>query len=272
MDMRELSRMGDKIRRDVVEMIYRSGDGHPAPSLSAADVIACLYFGVMNVDPQNPLWEDRDRFVLSKGHACPALYAALGLKGFYSRDVYPTLRCLNSILQGHPDMKKTPGVDLTSGSLGNGLAGATGMAIAAKRLNKSYKTYVMTGDGELGEGLNWEAAQTAAKYKLDNLTLIVDNNTMQSGGGIEVVGGITNIPGKFAAFGWKVLEVDGHNVPEIMAALTCERDGRPVCIVAHTVKGKGISYMEHNNAWHKGTPNDEQYEIAVRELEARIHE
>lgn len=270
MDVREIARMGDQIRRDVIEMVYRSKDGHPAPSLSAADVIACLYFGVMNVDPKNPAWEDRDRFVLSKGHACPALYAALALKGYFSRSLYPTLRCLNTTLQGHPDMKKTPGVDMTSGSLGNGLAAATGMAIAAKKLGKSYRTYVMTGDGELGEGINWEAAQTAAKYALDNLTLIVDNNTMQSGGNVEAVGGITNIPGKFAAFGWKVLEADGHSVEEILNALKSDHEGRPLCIVAHTVKGKGVSYMEHNNAWHKGTPNDEQYAIAVKELEARI--
>ena len=271
MDAKEIARMGNRIRCDIIEMVYRSGDGHPAPSLSAADIVACLYFGVMNVRPEQPDWEDRDRFILSKGHACPALYAALGLKGYFSRDLYPTLRRINTTLQGHPDMKKTPGVDMTSGSLGNGLAAATGMAIAAKYLNKAYKTYVITGDGELGEGINWEAAQTAAKYKLDNLVLIVDNNGMQSGGSVESVGGVVNIPGKFAAFGFEIKEVDGHNVPEILDALTSEHPGKPLCIVAHTIKGKGVSYMEHNNAWHKGTPNQEQYALAVKELEAIIN-
>ena len=271
MNCTELARMGNVLRRDIIEMIYRSKDGHPAPSLSCADIIACLYFGVMNVDPQDPQWEDRERFVLSKGHACPALYAALGQKGFFSKDLYPTLRHIDSVLQGHPDMKKTPGVDMTSGSLGNGLAAATGMALAAKLQNKTYRTYVLTGDGELGEGINWEAAQTAAKYKLNNLILIVDNNGMQSGGSVESVGGVVNIPGKFAAFGFEVKEVDGHDVKQIMDALTSSHPGRPLCVVAHTVKGKGVSYMEHNNAWHKGTPNDEQYLTAVKELEAMIN-
>ena len=271
MNCTELARMGNVLRRDIIEMIYRSKAGHPAPSLSCADIVVCLYFGVMNVDPKDPHWEDRDRFVLSKGHACPALYAALGRKGYFSRDLYPTLRHIDSVLQGHPDMKKTPGVDMTSGSLGNGLAAATGKALAAKLQNKSYKTYVLTGDGELGEGINWEAAQTAAKYKLDNLALIVDNNGMQSGGSVEDVGGVVNIPGKFAAFGFEVREVDGHDTKQIMDALTSPHPGRPLCVVAHTVKGKGVSYMEHNNAWHKGTPNDEQYLTAVRELEAMIN-
>ncbi len=270
MGPKELARRGNMIRRDIIEMIYRAGDGHPAPSLSAADIVACLYFGKMNIDPSHPNWEDRDRFVLSKGHACPALYAALGLKGYFSRELYPTLRHLDSCLQGHPDMKKTPGVDMTSGSLGNGLAAATGMAIAAKMLDKGWQTYVLTGDGELGEGINWEAAQTAVKYRLDNLTLIVDNNGMQSGGSVEEVGGIVNIPGKFASFGFEVIEVDGHDTADIMNALNKAAAERPKCIVAHTVKGKGVSFMEHNNAWHKGVPNDEQYRIACAELEALI--
>ena len=213
MGPKELARRGNMIRRDIIEMIYRAGDGHPAPSLSAADIVACLYFGKMNIDPSHPNWEDRDRFVLSKGHACPALYAALGLKGYFSR---------------------------------------------------------LTGDGELGEGINWEAAQTAVKYRLDNLTLIVDNNGMQSGGSVEEVGGIVNIPGKFASFGFEVIEVDGHDTADIMNALNKAAAERPKCIVAHTVKGKGVSFMEHNNAWHKGVPNDEQYRIACAELEALI--
>ncbi len=271
MKAEELAVMGNRIRRDVIEMIYRSGDGHPAPSLSAADIIACLYFEIMNVDPAEPAWEDRDRFILSKGHACPALYAALCLKGYFPRDWYPTLRKAGSKLQGHPDMKKTPGVDMTSGSLGNGLAAAAGMAIAAKLAKKAYRTYVLTGDGELGEGINWEAAQTAAKYGLDNLTLIVDNNGMQSGGSVETVGGVVNLPAKFTAFGFKTVETDGHDCGSIVSALRTEHNGRPLCVVAHTVKGKGVSFMEHNNAWHKGVPSQEQYMKAVDELETIIN-
>ena len=272
MESKELARMGNKIRRDIIEMIYTSGDGHPAPSLSAADIIACLYFEIMRVDPANPAWEDRDRFILSKGHACPALYAALCLKGYFSRELYPTLRKIDSILQGHPDMKKTPGVDMTSGSLGNGLAAGVGMAIAAKKLNKSYNTYVLTGDGELGEGINWEAAQTAAKYKLNNLTLIVDNNGMQSGGSVETVGGVMNLPAKFTAFGFTTVEADGHDCKALVDALKTPHPDRPLCVIAHTVKGKGVSFMEHNNAWHKGVPNAQQYAQATEELEALINE
>ena len=272
MNSAELARMGNRIRRDIIEMIYTSGDGHPAPSLSSADILACLYFEIMNVDPRRPDWGDRDRFVLSKGHACPALYAALCLKGYFGRELYPTLRKIDSMLQGHPDMKKTPGVDMTSGSLGNGLAAATGMAIAAKIAQNSFKNYMLTGDGELGEGIIWEAAQTAAKYQLDNLTLIVDNNGMQSGGSVEEVGGIVNLPDKFSAFGFKTVETDGHNCEMIVSALRTSHPGKPLCVIAHTVKGKGVSFMEHNNAWHKGVPNPEQYAQAVKELEALINE
>lgn len=268
MNVQELNQKAVHVRRDIIEMIYRSKDGHPAPSLSAADIVTALYFHQMRVDPQNPLWPDRDRFVLSKGHACPAVYAALGQKGFFDCSNYPYLRRMNSILQGHPDMKKTPGIDMTAGSLGNGLGAGVGMALAARLQKRDYRTYVLTGDGELGEGVVWEAAQIAAKYRLNNLTVIVDNNGMQSGGAVEKVGGITNIPGKFGAFGFHVIEIDGHDMAAILAALEEAQNYKdsPTCIVAHTVKGKGVPFMEHNNAWHKGVPNDEQYAIAMEAL------
>jgi len=269
MEVRVLEKIARAVRRDILTMIFESGDGHPAPSLSAADILTALYFGVMRVDPMNPAWPDRDRLVLSKGHACPALYAALALKGFFSRDVYPSLRGLDSILQGHPDMKKTPGVDMTTGSLGNGLGAGFGMAMAARLTGREFRTYVIAGDGELGEGVVWEAAQAAAKYALGTLTLIIDNNGMQSGGAVEKVGGVINIPEKFRSFGWNVLETDGHDMRLILDALLEAKACRekPTCIVAHTVKGKGVSFMEHNNAWHKGTPSPEQYHLALQELE-----
>lgn len=260
--------MAARVRMDIVEMIYQSGDGHPAPSLSAADIITALYFGAMNVDPANPRWADRDRFILSKGHACPALYAALARRGYFARALYPTLRKIDSTLQGHPDMNKTPGVDMTTGSLGNGLGAGVGMALAARLSGKAYRSYVMCGDGELGEGVMWEAAQIAAKYRLGSLTLFVDNNGMQSGGSIEQVGGVINISEKFRAFGWQVIEIDGHDMRAILDAIDAARvcADRPTCVVARTVKGKGVPYMEHNNAWHKGTPNEEQYRVAMEAL------
>jgi transketolase len=265
----ELDVIARAVRRDILTMIFESGDGHPAPSLSIADILTALYFGAMRVDPANPAWPGRDRLVLSKGHACPALYAALSLKGFFPREAYPTLRKLDSILQGHPDMRKTPGVDMTTGSLGNGLGAGFGMAMAARLTGADFRTYVIAGDGELGEGAVWEAAQAAAKYALGSLTLIIDNNGMQSGGAVDAVGGVVRIPEKFRAFGWNVVEIDGHDMDRILDALSqaaaC-RD-RPTAIVAHTVKGKGVSFMEHNNAWHKGTPSAEQYRLALKELE-----
>lgn len=267
-DLDALRERARQIRRDIVTMIYLASDGHPGPSLSAVDIITALYFRLMNVRPEEPAWPDRDRFVLSKGHACPALYAALARRGYFSTDLYPTLRRLGSTLQGHPDMKKTPGVDMTSGSLGNGLALGLGMALAARAQCRSYRTYVLCGDGELGEGVVWEAAISAAKYKVNTLTLFIDNNGMQSGGPLEKVGGIYDIPGRWRAFGWNVLEIDGHDIATILSAAKAARvyTDSPTAIVAHTVKGKGVPYMEHNNAWHKGVPTDEQYEIAMRAL------
>ena len=268
MNAAELARKAAQVRMDAIEMIYKSGDGHPAPSMSAADIVTALYFGVMNVRPEEPDWNERDRFILSKGHACPALYAALGQKGYFSREEYPNLRKINSILQGHPDMNKTPGIDMTAGSLGNGLGAGFGMAMAARLMKLPFRAYVLCGDGELGEGIIWEAAQSAAKYGLDTLTLFIDNNGMQSGGAVEDVGGIINIPGKFAAFGWQVIEIDGHDMQQILDAVgkAHATKGIPTCVVAKTVKGKGVPFMEHNNAWHKRTPTTEEYELAMAAL------
>jgi transketolase len=269
LDIRTLEKKAREVRRDILTMIYESGDGHPAPSLSAADILTALYFCEMRVDAENPDWPDRDRLVLSKGHACPCLYAALALKGFFPRAAYPTLRKIDSILQGHPDMKRTPGVDMTTGSLGNGLGAGLGIALAARLTSRDYRTYVIAGDGELGEGVVWEAAQTAPKYGLGSLTLFIDNNGMQSGGNVEQVGGIINIPEKFRAFGWNVIEIDGHDLLQILNAVAAAKSLKdtPTCIVARTIKGKGVSFMEHNNAWHKGTPSLEQYRLALAELE-----
>lgn len=265
MDKAYLTRMAAYVRADAVDMVYRSGDGHLGPSMSAADMVTYLFFHAMRLRPQEPHWPQRDRFILSKGHACPALYAALGLRGYFSRTVYPTLRSMDSILQGHPDMHKTPGVDMTSGSLGNGLGAGVGMALAVRLQESGARTHVLCGDGELGEGVIWEAAQTAAKYRLDTLTLWIDHNGMQSGGTVEAVGGVTRIADKFAAFGWQVCAIDGHDFDAIHRAATQDCAG-PRCIVAHTVKGKGIPYMEHDNSWHKRTPDAQQYAIAMEVL------
>jgi Transketolase, N-terminal subunit len=267
-ELDSLRQRATQIRRDIVTMIYQAGDGHPGPSLSAADIVTALYFKVLNVRPEQPDWRDRDRFVLSKGHACPAVYAALARRGYFSTDLYPTLRKLHSTLQGHPDMTKTPGVDMTSGSLGNGLSTGLGMALAARAQGRDYRTYVLCGDGELGEGVVWEAALAAAKYKVNALTLFIDNNGMQSGGPVPKVGGIVALPEKWRAFGWNVLEIDGHDMAAILAAVEeakAYKEG-PTAVIAHTVKGKGVPYMENNNAWHKGVPSDEQYEAAMRAL------
>ena len=270
----ELSGTAAQLRLDAIKMVYLSGDGHLGPSLSAADIITTLYFKIMKVDPKNPQWADRDRFILSKGHACPALYAALAMKGFFSKGEYPSLRKMDSLLQGHPDMKKTPGVDMTTGSLGNGLGAGFGMAMAGRLTGKDYRTYVLCGDGELGEGVLWEAAQAAPKYRLGTLTLFIDNNGMQSGGTVEAVGGVINIPEKFQAFGWNVLSIDGHDYGAILDAAEKARacEATPTCIIARTIKGKGVPFMEHNNAWHKRTPTPAEYADAVNALGGMLHD
>jgi len=264
-DSKELARL---IRGDIVTMIHKSGDGHPGPSLSCTDILAVLYAGEMNVCAQKPDDPARDRLVLSKGHACPALYAALARCGYFNMDIYPTLRCLNSKLQGHPDMNKTPGVDMTSGSLGNGLPIAAGMALAARAQKVENYVYVITGDGELEEGVVWEGVNIAGKFKLNRLIAFVDNNDVQSGGHIAEIGNMINIAERFAAAGWFVQHIDGHDHEQILGAIkkAKENGSAPSAIIAHTTKGKGISYMENNNEWHKGTPTREQWLQALSEL------
>jgi transketolase len=261
--------LGNLLRRDVVEMVYRTGDGHPGPCMSAADMIAALYFHVMRVDPERPDWEDRDRFILSKGHACPVLYAALARRGFFPREELFTLRMLNSRLQGHPVAGKPPGVDATAGSLGNGVSQGLGMVMAARMLKKDYRVYVMTGDGELSEGLIWEAALAAGHLKAAALTVIVDNNGYQSGGTIDEISGACPIDKKWEAFGWQVLSVDGHDSSAFISALAQARREtvRPSAIIAKTLKGRGVSFMIGDNSWHKRTFTEDEYRQAIRELE-----
>lgn len=242
-----------QIRRDVVDMVFSSGDGHPSPSMSVADIVAALYFHVMRLDPERPDWEDRDRFVLSKGHACPALYAALARRGYFGVEEYPTLRHIHSHLQGHPYAPKTRGLDATTGSLGNGVSVGIGMALAARMRKKDYRVYAITGDGELGEGLVWEAAMCAGHQKLSNLTVFVDNNNYQSGGPVGEVSGVYPIAEKWEAFGWRAEEIDGHDMGQILAAIERSKTEKekPSVIVAKTVKGQGVSFMIGDNTWHK---------------------
>ena len=260
--LKNIARM---LRKDVVSMIHESGDGHPAPALSSADIITALYFNVMNIDPSNPKWEDRDRFILSKGHACPILYAALAHKGYFSLTELPRLRRLGSILQGHPDMKKTPGIDMTSGSLGNGISIGVGMTLAGRIKKKDYYTYVITGDGELQEGVIWEALMTAKKYKLSKLIVIIDSNGMQSGGSVPKVSGLYPLYQKLEAFGWHCQEIDGHNMGQILNAIEKAKieEELPSMILAHTVKGKGVPYMEGDNSWHKRIITAEEMKTAL---------
>ena len=266
-DIKDLENKAKMLRRDVVSSVYQAKDGHPGPALSIADIVATLYFGIMNTDPSNPGWAERDRLVLSKGHACPVLYAALARKGYFSVELLPTLRELGSILQGHPDMVKTPGVDMTTGSLGHGIASGAGMVAASRVTGKDYRVFVICGDGEMNEGLIWESAISAAKMKLSNLTVFVDVNGYQSGGSTKDVSGISSIGGIFDSIGWHVQNIDGHNISEIVDAIElAKQDGRPSAIMAKTVKGKGVSFMENNNKWHKGVPTDDEYNTAMKEL------
>lgn len=256
------------IRRDIIKMICEAGSGHPGGSLSVADVVATLYFHHMRHRPDEPDWPDRDRFVLSKGHACPVLYAALAESGYFPKETLWTLRKFGSILQGHPDMRKVPGVEISSGSLGLGLAAANGMALGAKIDGKDYNVYVMIGDGESQEGVVWEASMFAAHYKLDNLVAILDFNGLQIDGKVCEVMGINPVIDKWKAFGWEVMEIDGHNVLEIADALK-KADavkGKPTMIVARTVKGKCVSFMENVVDFHGKAPTKEEMEIALKEL------
>lgn len=257
-----------KIRLHVIRTIYKAGSGHPGGSLSATDVITCLYFHVMNIDSKNPSWEDRDRFVLSKGHACPAWYAALAEKGFFPVEELDTLRKTGSRLQGHPDMRKTPGVEASTGSEGQGLSVGIGMALAGKLDRKSYRVYVMVGDGENDCGQTWEAAMAASFFGLDNLCAIVDRNLMQLDGPTEQIMGLEPLADKWRAFGWNVIEIDGHNMTEILEAFDIAKSvkGKPTIIVAKTLKGKGVSFMEGAAGFHGKAPSEEEYKRAMVEL------
>ncbi len=267
-DLDDLNLKAKNIRRNIVEMVYSASSGHPGGSLSVADVMTALYFTEVNVDVNNPKDENRDRIVLSKGHCSPALYSSLAEKGFIPKEDLVTFRKTDSYLQGHPDMKKIPGVDMTSGSLGQGLSVANGMALAGKMDKKDYRVYAILGDGEIQEGQVWEAAMTSSHYKLDNLCVIVDNNNLQIDGAVSDVMSPYPIDKKFESFGFNVLVIDGHNFIEIMDAFKAAREtkGKPTVIIAKTTKGKGVSFMENKAGWHGKAPNEEEYKIAMEEL------
>ncbi len=266
MDNISLEAKARSIRADVVRMVHLAKSGHPGGSLSCVDILVALYYKKANVDPKNPKWEDRDRIILSKGHSCPALYAVLADKGYIDKNLLWTLRKTNSTLQGHPDMKKTPGVDLNTGSLGQGVSVAMGMALGAKHQNKNYKVYAIIGDGESQEGITWEAAMAAAHYKLDNFTVILDHNGLQIDGPNNEVMSIGNMVEKYKAFGFETYKVDGHNIDEICKALDAPFNGKPKFICCETIKGKGVSFMEGQFGWHGKAPNEEQYKQAMQEL------
>lgn len=261
------------LRKTAVTMIYEAQSGHPGGSLSIADIVAALYFSEMRVDPRNPQWADRDRFVLSKGHVCPIQYSALGLLGFFPEEVLHTLRKEDSMLQGHPSMVKCPGIDISTGSLGQGASCAVGMALAGKRDKKDYRVFTVLGDGEMNEGIVWEAMMTANKYRLDNYIMILDNNGLQLDGTTDEVMPGLDMSKKAEAFGFEVYEIDGHDMAQILDTLDkirAAKNGRPKFINAHTVKGKGVDYMENSLDWHGKAPNREQYESAMAQLERGI--
>ncbi|MBR2460437.1 MAG: transketolase [Clostridia bacterium] len=268
----ELRRIATTIRIGIIEEVYHAASGHPGGSLSMADIMTYLYFEKLNVDPHDPAMADRDRFVLSKGHTSPVLYATLAEKGFFPKEDLVTFRHKGSYLQGHPDMKGIPGVDMSSGSLGLGISSACGMALSAKYNKKDYRVYTVLGDGESEEGQVWEAAMFAAHYKLDNLCAVLDFNGLQIDGPIADVIGPAPFDEKFRAFGWNVIEIDAHDFDQIEAAFTAAEQckGKPTLILAHSTKGKGVSYMENNCAWHGAAPKTEQYEIAIAELKAQL--
>ncbi len=272
---RELKRLANRMRIEIVRMIGAAGSGHPGGSLSEVELLAALYFGVMRHDPRNPEWRDRDRFVLSKGHGCPALYAVLAEAGYFDRALLLTLRKLGSPLQGHPDKRMLPILEASTGSLGQGLSIGIGIALAAKLDQLDYHTFVMVGDGEIQEGQNWEAAMFAPFHQLDNLTLIVDYNRQQLDGWVAEILDIAPLAGKLTSFGWHAVEIDGHDFNQVVPTLEQARantSGRPTAIVAHTVKGKGVSFMENNPEWHGVAPKPDQVEAAVKELAAAAKE
>lgn len=274
MDNLTLEKTAYKIRKHALEAVYSASSGHPGGSLSIADILSVLYFDEMNVDVKNPKDENRDRFVLSKGHCAPALYGALAEKGFFPVEDIKTFRRIDSYLQGHPDMKGVPGVDMSTGSLGQGVCAANGMALAGKLDKKDYRVYAILGDGELEEGQVWEAAMFAPHYKLDNITIFVDFNGLQIDGDISKVMSPLPIDEKFKAFGWNVVVIDAHNYDEIKEAIKIAKNtkGKPTAVIAKSVKGKGVSFMENEASWHGAAPNKEQYEQAISELDAHLKE
>ena len=266
-DVDRLKARAAEIRQDVLTMVAAAGAGHPGGSLSATDIITALYFHVMNIDPARPDWPDRDRFVLSKGHACPALYAALARRGFFDPKELTTLRQHHSILQGHPDMKKTPGIDMSAGSLGNGLSVGVGMALSARLHHQDYMTYVLLGDGELQEGMVWEAAMAAGHHDLKNLTAIVDCNGVQINGWTNDIMTVEPLADKWRAFGWRVVEANGHRMEDILTALHTARTMRsPTVLLMRTVKGKGVSFMEDQNKWHGRAPDEDELVRAIADI------
>ena len=263
-----LANIANDIRIEIIEQVYNANSGHPGGSLSCADILAVLYFNQMNIDSENPKAKGRDRFVLSKGHCAPALYATLARKGYFDKELLKGFRKVESNLQGHPDMKKVPGVDMSTGSLGQGLSAAVGMAIGSKMEHEGYRVYCLLGDGELEEGQVWEAAMSASKNKLDNLCAIVDYNTLQIDGNVEEVAGLIDIKEKFESFGFNVIEVNGHDIEALIHAFNSAKHQKdmPSVIIARTIKGKGVSFMEGKAEWHGKAPNQEQYEEAINEL------
>jgi len=271
MTKKELQEIACKVRIGIIEGVHAAKAGHPGGSLSIAEILTYLYFKEMNIDPKNPKDAKRDRFVLSKGHAAPALYATLALRGYFSPDELLTLRQIGSRLQGHPDMKNIPGVDMSTGSLGQGISAAVGMALSSKHFGDNYNVYTILGDGEIEEGQVWEAAMFAANKKLSNLTAFVDLNNLQIDGTIDEVNSAKPVDKKFEAFGWYVITIDGHDYDAIEAALNeAKTVDKPVAIIANTIKGKGVSYMENAVNWHGAAPNDELYAVAINELTAAL--
>lgn len=273
-DIQALKTTANEIRKSIVQMVSTAKSGHPGGSLSAADILTVLYFNKMNIDPANPKNPSRDRFILSKGHASPAIYATLAERGFFSKDILNSFRAYGSILQGHPDMKKVSGVDMSTGSLGQGLSVGNGMAFAAKMAGETYRTYVLLGDGEVQEGQIWEAAMTAAHHKLDNICAILDSNNLQIDGNVDKVKGVEPLDKKWEAFGWNVIKINGHDFCAIIKALdeAEKMKGKPTIILATTVKGKGVSFMENACEFHGSAPNVEQTEKALRELNDMVIE
>ena len=271
---KQLEMTACKVRMGVIEETFQAKSGHPGGSLSVTDLLTYLYFKEMNIDPAQPKMETRDRFVLSKGHTAPALYAVMAQRGYFPEEELKSLRKVGSRLQGHPSMKLLPGIDMSTGSLGQGISAAVGMALGSKYGHKGFRVYTVLGDGELEEGQVWEAAMFAAAKKLDNLVAIVDNNNLQIDGSVEEVNSPYPIPEKFVAFGWNVIEIDGHSFDDMEAALqaahTCK--DKTTAIIAQTIKGKGVSFMENQCAWHGTAPNAEQYELAMNELKAALAE